>query len=134
MELGFNIAWVVVALVLSLGWLRNATDERFQRSLFALMLLVMLLFPVISITDDVHQAYFNLSGEEVHYKEDLQQRLDAARQHYDFAALPAVLPPSLAGVSLVSLAFDRPVWIHHLPAAESAFPPTVGDLPPPQLV
>jgi hypothetical protein len=134
MELGFNIAWLVVALALSLGWVRSTNEKRFHHSLFALMLLVMLLFPVISITDDVHQDYFNLSGEEVHYKDDLQQRLDAARQHYDAAALPAILPPALAGISLINLTFERVVWVHPLPAAEIAFPPTVGDLPPPQLV
>jgi hypothetical protein len=128
MELGFNIAWLVVALALSLGWVRSTNEKRFHHSLFALM------FPVISITDDVHQDYFNLSGEEVHYKDDLQQRLDAARQHYDAAALPAILPPALAGISLINLTFERVVWVHPLPAAEIAFPPTVGDLPPPQLV
>ncbi|MFL6299882.1 MAG: hypothetical protein ACJ71N_04665 [Terriglobales bacterium] len=133
MELGFNIAWLVVALVLSLGWLRGTPDKSAQRSLFALMLLLMLLFPVISITDDIHHDYFNVTGEEVRYKEDLQQRLDFARQHWDAASLPVTVPPRLSGVPLATLTFERVEWEHHSPLTHSGFPPTVFDLPPPQL-
>jgi len=134
MELGFNIAWLVVALALSLGWMRSTSEKRFHRSLFALMLLVMLLFPVISITDDIHQDYFSLSGEEVRYKDDLQHRLDAARHHQDAASLPVILPPELPAVALVNLKLERTVRAHHRPVTEIGFPPTVGDLPPPRLV
>jgi hypothetical protein len=133
MELGFNIAWVVVALALSLGWLRSAPDKSAHRSLFALMLLLMLLFPVISITDDVHQDYFNVTGEEVRYKEDLQQRLDLARQHWDAASLPVIVPPTVAIAPLVSLTFERIESANHSPIVQPGFIPTVFDLPPPQL-
>jgi hypothetical protein len=133
MELGFNIAWVVVALVLSLGWLRSTPDKSVHRSLFALMLLLMLLFPVISITDDIHQDYFNVTGEEVRYKEDLQQRLDLARQHWDAASLPVIVPPTLIGLPLATLTLERIEWINHSPISQPGFPPTLFDLPPPQL-
>ena|SRR5947209_1162432 len=133
MELGFNIAWLVVALVLSLGWLRSAPDKSVHRSLFALMLLLMLLFPVISITDDIHQDYFNVTGEEVRYKEDLQQRLDFARQHWDAASLPVIVPPTLSGVLPATLTFERLEEVNHSPIVRPGFPPTVFDLPPPQL-
>jgi len=133
MELGFNIAWMVLALALSVGWVRNSSEERFPRSLLALMLLVMLLFPVISITDDIHQDYFNVTGEEVRYKEDLQQRLDLARQHWDAASSPVIVPPTFAASPLVSLTFERTEWVHHSPVTEPGFPPTLFDLPPPQI-
>jgi hypothetical protein len=133
MELGFNIAWLILALALSVGWVRNTREERFPRSLLALMLLVMLLFPVISITDDIHQDYFNVTGEEVRYKEDLQQRLDLARQHWDAASLPVIVPPTVSASPLVSVIYERTDLAHHSPIAQPGFPPTVFDLPPPQL-
>jgi hypothetical protein len=133
MELGFNIAWLILALALSVGWVRNTREERFPRSLLALMLLVMLLFPVISITDDIHQDYFNVTGEEVRYKEDLQQRLDLARQHWDAASLPVIVPPTVSASPLVSVIYERTDWVQHSPIAQPGFPPTVFDLPPPQL-
>src|SRR3954464_11310819 len=128
MELGFNIAWMVLALALSVGWVRNSSEERFPRSLLALMLLVMLLFPVISITDDMHQDCFNVTGEEVRYKEDLQHRLDLARQHWDAASLPVIVPPTVTTASpLVNVIFERTEWAHHSPIAQVGFPPTVFD-------
>jgi hypothetical protein len=133
MELGFNIAWLILALALSVGWVRNTSDERFPRSLLALMLLVMLLFPVISITDDIHQDYFNVTGEEVRYKEDLQQRLDFARQHWDAASLPVIVPPTVSASPLFTLVFERTERAQHSPITQQGFPPTVFDLPPPQL-
>src|SRR3954469_708959 len=133
MELGFKIAWLILALALSVGWVRNTREERFPRSLLALMLLVMLLFPVISISDDIHQDYFNVTGEEVRYKEDLQQRLDFARQHWDAASLPVIVPPTVSASPLVSVTFERTEWAHHSPVTEPGFPPTLFDLPPPQL-
>src|SRR3954467_541635 len=125
MELGFNIAWLILALVLSVGWVRNTREERFPRSLLALMLLVMLLFPVISITDDIHQDSFNVTGEEVRYKEDLQQRLDFARQHWDAASLPVIVPPTVSASPLVSAIYERTDRSHHSPIAQPGFPPTV---------
>lgn len=134
MELGFNIAWVVVALALSLGWLRSTPDKSVHhRSLFALMLLLMLLFPVISITDDIHQDYFNVTGEEVRYKDDLQHRLEVARLHWDAAFLPVIAPPTIGATPLVPLNFERYEWSHHAPTSQPAFPPNLFDLPPPQL-
>src|SRR3954467_11699359 len=121
MELGFNIAWMVLALALSVGWVRNSSEERFPRSLLALMLLLMLLFPVISITDDIHQDYFNVTGEEVRYKEDLQQRLDLARQHWDAASLPVMVPPALIGLPLATLTLERIEWINHSPISQPGF-------------
>jgi hypothetical protein len=133
MELGFNIAWLILALALSVGWVRNTREERFPRSLLALMLLVMLLFPVISITDDIHQDYFNVTGEEVRYKEDLQQRLDLARQHWDAASLPVIVPPTVSATPVTNLVYERTEWAQHSPITQPGFPPTVFDLPPPQL-
>jgi len=133
MELGFNIAWLVLALALSVGWVRHTPEERFPRSLLALMLLVMLLFPVISITDDINKDYFNVTGEEVRYKEDLQQRLDLARQHWDAASLPVIVLPTVSASPIVTLSFERAESAHYSPIIQPGFPPTVFDLPPPQL-
>jgi hypothetical protein len=55
MELLLNFAWVLLAALMVCAWLRFAsrttTDRRMQ--LVALALLLLILFPVISVTDDL---------------------------------------------------------------------------------
>lgn len=61
MEIFLNIAWLVVSISLALLWKRCPhdidgrslhSDKRTQ--LIALALLIVILFPVVSMTDDVH--------------------------------------------------------------------------------
>jgi hypothetical protein len=55
MELVLNLAWVLLATLMFCLWLRFApctgTDRHLQ--LVALMVLLLILFPVISVTDDL---------------------------------------------------------------------------------
>lgn len=54
MELTLNLAWAILAGLGLLYWLRIGNEERGGRSkeVVALGLLALILFPVISITDD----------------------------------------------------------------------------------
>lgn len=59
MELLLNLAWVLLALPAYWLWLRNAEAQRGRRltplqCLLALACVLVLLFPVISASDDLH--------------------------------------------------------------------------------
>jgi hypothetical protein len=58
MELALNLGWVVVATLMFWLWMRhavpNGADRRTQ--LAALALAIVILFPVISMTDDIAMA------------------------------------------------------------------------------
>ena len=45
--------------------------------------LIALLFPVVSISDDLHEDQAKITSEEPRYKDDLQQRLEGARLQID---------------------------------------------------
>src|SRR5438874_2216245 len=87
MEFGFNLAWLVLSLALSIGWAwcasRSATRHAHCVTFFALVVLIALLFPVVSISDDLHEDQAKITSEEPRNKDDLQHRLDCARLHVD---------------------------------------------------
>ena len=58
MELFLNLAWVLLAGLLFGLWQRNASRTGASRGvqLVALAMLVLILFPVISVTDDLQAA------------------------------------------------------------------------------
>ena len=58
MEIILNIAWAVCSLGLVWFWLRSSTCERVPRrtQVLALMMVVLLLLPVISLSDDLLAA------------------------------------------------------------------------------
>src|ERR1051326_5218786 len=93
MEFGFNLAWLVLSLLLSIGWAwsanRTSAPHAHRASFLALVILIALLFPVVSISDDLHEDQAKVTSEEPRYKDDLQHRLEIARLHVD--AVPAVL-------------------------------------------
>jgi heme A synthase len=66
-ELFLNLVWLSVSLLLAITWMRSErrTRKRFEWStVIALLLLLMLLFPVISITDDL--VAINMASEIEH--------------------------------------------------------------------
>ncbi len=138
MEFGFNLAWLVLSLLLSMGWAWSAnrtTARRAHRASFlALVILIALLFPVVSISDDLHENQSKVTSEEPRYKDDLQHRMECARLHID--AMPALLdvPLPLTIPALKIFHFEEvrePVSALKLKPA--SFPPTLHDLPPPAL-
>ncbi len=64
MELFFNLVWLSVSLLLVVRWIGSVRHSRAKikgSAVIALVLLLVLLFPVISITDDL--VAINTSGE-----------------------------------------------------------------------
>jgi len=58
MELALNLAWAFLAAVMVCLWLRRAPRSGIDRRLqfVALAVLLLILFPVISVTDDLQAA------------------------------------------------------------------------------
>ena len=68
MELLLNLAWLGLSATLVWGYLlfaRAAYPERKWRAIVALALLILILLPAISMTDDL--AAFSNSGETSHF-------------------------------------------------------------------
>ena len=138
MEFGFNLAWLILSLLLSMGWAwsANRTSARHphRASFLALVILIALLFPVVSISDDIHDNQSKITSEEPRYKDDLQQRLECARLHID--VLPAVLDlPQTFTISAIKLLHFEAVRepVARLRLSPTGFPPTLHDLPPPAI-
>jgi hypothetical protein len=62
MELLLNLAWLLVAVVSAVGLLRHIPRERNSAGFWviatAMLCVIVLLFPVISMTDDLHAEVF----------------------------------------------------------------------------
>jgi hypothetical protein len=97
MELALNLAWVMLAALMAGLWLHFAshtgTNRRMQ--LVALAVLLLTLFPVISVTDDL------LAAQNPAETDCCQRRAHALATahctHSPVAALPAAV---IAGVTL----------------------------------
>jgi hypothetical protein len=99
MELALNLAWALLAAVTIGLWTLDARREGASRRVqfFALALILLILLPVISVTDDLLAA--QNPAETDAYKVSLRRGHGAAGPHCIFppAALPA---PVFAGVAV----------------------------------
>jgi hypothetical protein len=93
MEVTLNLVWLLVAFGMAVAW-RDHWLSRWRRfaplGAVALGVALVLLFPEISITDDLHaeQAVMEESSRSVMKARDAAQRcLSAARHTIHFAAL-----------------------------------------------
>src|SRR6266436_161475 len=100
MEFGFNLAWLILSVVLSIGWAwcasRSTHRHAHRVSFLALVVLIALLFPVVSISDDLHEDQAKITSEEPRYKDDLQQRMECARLLSDLYPYLPVTPLSVS--------------------------------------
>jgi hypothetical protein len=110
MELALNLAWMVLAALMLCLWLRFAPrtgpDRRIEdrRAQFvALAVLILILFPVISVTDDL-QAIQNPA------ETDTCQRRDyvVCNAHSIFPAVAALPLPVFAELSFGILRISAP--------------------------
>jgi hypothetical protein len=85
-ELTLNLAWAALAAVMVWLWLRHASSSGCSRGaqLVALAVLVMILFPVISVSDDL-QALQNPAEADC-----------CVRRDHVVAGTHFVLPPPVA--------------------------------------
>jgi hypothetical protein len=113
MELLLNLVWLALALLAFTAFVRgrkaSARHPRasYRTALLALACVVVLLFPVVSASDDLHptQAVLEDASKRV-------QKMAAPHHHESFSSSPSVVSAVLALyflAALVSLATWRPV-------------------------
>lgn len=105
MELTLNLIWVALALAGLAGWLRTerAAQSSVRTQLVALAMLLLILFPVISVSDDFWAAQYPAEADSCMRRNEL-----TAHAHH---IVPEVPMPALAQLYAVKLTFTgyRPV-------------------------
>jgi hypothetical protein len=127
MELVLNLAWVLVAAFMFCVWVQRAPraggDRRMQ--LVALAVLLLILFPVISVTDDL-QAVQNPAETDC-----CQRRSHACSAPHCIFSAPSSLPlPAFAGLSFAALRVAVPTGRPALLPDDPALHP-IQSRPPP---
>ena len=127
MELVLNLVWAVLAVAIVRLWLNHAPIEAADRRTgwAALFLLLLILFPVISVTDDL-QAMQNPAEAETALR-----KVQSAVNPYTICPATAALPESVvAAVDLVVL----PIAIATHPPLSASDDPALAPIqirPPP---
>lgn len=116
MELFLNSAWAVMAMVIVFLWLRREGRARTETclSFIALVMLIVVLFPVISVSDDLWSLHNPAETDTCHRRDHL-----GSCQHSTFpviSALPEAAPAELtfgfqwfvAPLGLTKLAVENP--------------------------
>lgn len=129
MEIFFNLVWIALATVMVWQWKRCARQEGAGRwtQVAAMAMLVLLLFPVISVSDDLRVAQ-NLTEDEF----SVRRSLSAASDH-PLDCVAAALPLDLfAGLPFGLLGRVAPlrrsafvVGVPALSSIQNRPPPTV---------
>jgi hypothetical protein len=116
MELALNLAWCLLAIAMVYAWLRQASRDTPSRhaQIVALGLLLVILLPAISMTDDLMAAQ-NPAEIDCCARRDH----DYSHTHAIFPVVPALPTLGFAGVPFGNL---------HL-AAPGIVPAPVFDLP-----
>lgn len=127
MELILNLAGALVALVIVCLWLRWAPCAREDRKtqLVALGLLILILFPVISVTDDL------LAAQNLAETDSLVRRDHVVSHQQHASPLSAeILEPPVTDLPFGFLRSAAPGTLPVLPANPPALAP-VENRPPP---
>jgi len=105
MELCLNLAWVLLAASILAFWLRFAppTGVCRRKQFVVLALLILLLFPVISVTDDLLAAQNPAETDSC-----LRKDHAVACAHSVFPAASTLPQPAFAGPSFSFLRFTAP--------------------------
>jgi hypothetical protein len=108
MELTLNLAWAVLATLMLWLWIRYVPCQCASRrmQLVALAVVILILLPVISVTDDLQMAQ-NPAEADAYY---LCSRRDhvAVSYHSIFPAAATIPPPVFAELSFGFLHFAAP--------------------------
>jgi hypothetical protein len=133
MELLLNLVWISVALLTLASFLQRRRECSWtarvphHKALLAIGCALVLLFPVVSASDDLHptQAVFDDANKRIH-------QLSAVLQHVPGDSSPDIIPALLA-VCLISLLLVlewRETWPEVVRIAGSARIPEDGRSPP----
>jgi len=134
MELLLNLTWLLLALPAYWLWQRSSSTRAQGKlgsvqCLLALACLLVLLFPVISATDDLHAMRAEME-ESSPGKRSIRQASGekASVWHSRWQSLPAVVPTS-ASLELLGEGWHKlPVIPHSLPMSRSIL--RAGRAPP----
>jgi len=110
MELFLNSAWALLAVAIVYLWLRlgrRAVSER-QMSFVALVMLIVILFPVISVSDDLWSIQNPAETDTCQRRNHM-----ASCQHFDFSPVVVLPEPAIAehafGFQRLTAAIDLPL-------------------------
>jgi len=127
MELTLNLAWALLATVIVSQWLHHAPSNGTRRGtqFAALAMLIVILFPVISVTDDLIAAQNPAEADCC-----LRRDHVVSNSHSIFPVVAALPPPVFAEFSFGFLRFAAP---GHMPAPQVANPAlaAIQNRPPP---
>ncbi len=115
MELLLNLAWVLLATLMFCSWLRFAppTGANPRLQFVALAVLLLILFPVISVTDDLQAAQNPAEADCLVRRDHGCAAPHSMPRPIAVLTLPAVAGPNLGGLRLSILgSLDAPV-LHH---------------------
>jgi hypothetical protein len=127
MELTLNLAWVVLAVVMVILWLRHARRDGHDRrmQLISLGVLLLILLPAISMTDDLVAA-------------QNPAEIDCCLRRGHEYALPDFIFPALTALPVPAFAYAAPRVLSLLappvpskPAIESSALASIQNRPPP---
>jgi hypothetical protein len=108
MELILNITWALLATLMFWLWIRHAPRECLSRQMqfIALAVVILILLPIISVTDDLQMAQ-NPAEADTYY---LCTRRDhaAVSPHSIFPTAVMLPPPVFAELSFGFLRFAAP--------------------------
>jgi hypothetical protein len=127
MELALNLVWALLATLMYWLWMRHAPREYSSRQmqLVALAVVILILLPVISVTDDV-QTLQNTAELDC----CARRHHAVASAHSIFPAAAALPPPVIAELTYGFLRFsapgNRPAPLVKIPALAS-----IQNRPPP---
>jgi hypothetical protein len=127
MELILNLVWALLAAVIFNQWLRHAPCKGASRGtqFAALAMLALLLFPVISVTDDL------IAAQNPAEPDCCQRRVHVTPSgHSTYPAVAALPPPVVADLSFGFLRFVAPGQVSAPFVANPAFA-AIQNRPPP---
>jgi len=127
MELALNLAWLLLAAIMFSMWLQfsRRTGLKRQTQLVALAALVLILFPVISVTDDL-QAALNPAEDDCCLRRDHA----FSTPHSIFSPVAELPLPAFTGLPFGSLRTASP-GIFHPPGIDHLAKAPIRNRPPP---
>jgi hypothetical protein len=127
MELVLNLAWALSAIVIACSWLRYGSCSGAGRrtQLVALAVLILILFPVISVTDDLQAAQNPAEVDSC-----LRRNHVVSNTHSIFPAIAALPLPAFAGLPFGFLQLVAPGHIL-APVVDHPGLDSVQNRPPP---
>ncbi len=132
MEIFLNLVWAVVSLLLVVCWLRSDAPERKKIEwsvVVALVLLIVLLFPAISMTDDL--VAMNAPAEVEHMLRRNEAPLSHTTSVIWLIAIAAIMVLGVLSAAPRSAYFSCVGPCAFVAALRAAFVRTLGVRPPP---